>query len=341
MRWLALLAALLACSSADARPGRDRVRMRAPSYYGVVFSASFATPGCIASPVADTGQAITVTRASTRTCNAGALTCQNNELCVEADGALIEPGRTNLFLNSATPANQNISVSASTTYTAWVTGTGSIDFAAGTATATSGLPCTASAGSNCTIVINGAGTISATVTGTLTHAQVEAGTYATSKIVVVGTPVARAADVVTVAVPSGLVFATADYSAAMTVKLIADLPGSGNWQVAFGSNSNYMPMLRLSTGAASPISAFGDNGTGSADVTVPSKTSGRRYWLYRSGGVLYADAEGSTARSTRTLGTIPSEPTTLYLGGHNSNAAMYLGGYVKSVCVGRRSESCR
>ena len=105
MRPLAVVAALLIASTAGAAGFRASASLgpsgfRVPSGDGIVFRASFATTGCLASPVADTGQAITVTRASTRTCGSSLATCQNNELCVESDGALVEPGRTNLIVFS-------------------------------------------------------------------------------------------------------------------------------------------------------------------------------------------------------------------------------------------------
>lgn len=101
--WLPILVALaatLACASARGET-RSRARWR---YHaggsGIVFQANFTTTGCIAAPVAQTGQAITVTRASTKRCGASLATCANNELCVETDGALIEPSRTNNSIRS-------------------------------------------------------------------------------------------------------------------------------------------------------------------------------------------------------------------------------------------------
>lgn len=100
--------------------------------------------------------------------------------------ALIEPSRTNYFLNSATPATQNITTTAQQ-YTISVLGTGSVTLS-GTATGV------VTAGSPLTVTAT-AGTLICTVSGTLTHAQVEAGAFATSPITTAGATVTRPADV--------------------------------------------------------------------------------------------------------------------------------------------------
>lgn len=67
-------------------------------------SFPFSIPGCYpsGSALGTRGQTITVSRTGTRTCNVAAsgasaqiVTCQANEACVEANGLLVEPARTN------------------------------------------------------------------------------------------------------------------------------------------------------------------------------------------------------------------------------------------------------
>lgn len=99
-------------------------------------------------------------------------------------GLLIEPARTNLFLNSAAPVTQNITTTAQA-YTVSVIGSGSITVsgtAVGVATEAAPLTVTATAG-----------TLICTYAATLTHAQVEAGAFKTSPITTAGATVTRPA----------------------------------------------------------------------------------------------------------------------------------------------------
>jgi peptidoglycan/xylan/chitin deacetylase (PgdA/CDA1 family) len=94
------------------------------------------------------------------------------------------PARTNLFLNSNTPVTQNITTTAQQ-YTISVLGTGDVTVS-GTAigTATEGAPLTVTA----TV-----GTLTCTVTGTLSRVQVEAGAFASPFNDTASTTVTRAA----------------------------------------------------------------------------------------------------------------------------------------------------
>ena len=99
-------------------------------------------------------------------------------------GPLIEPARTNYFLNSTVPVTQNITTTAQQ-YTVSVKGTGNITLS-GTATgvATDGSPLTVTAT---------AGTLTCTVAGTLSRVNVEAGAFGTSFIDTGATTVTRPA----------------------------------------------------------------------------------------------------------------------------------------------------
>ncbi len=99
-------------------------------------------------------------------------------------GPLIEPARTNLFLNSTVPITQNITTTAQQ-YTVTVKGTGSVTVS-GTATgvATEGSPLTVTAT---------AGTLTCTVAGTLSRVNVEAGAFGTSFITTGETTITRPA----------------------------------------------------------------------------------------------------------------------------------------------------
>lgn len=106
-------------------------------------------------------------------------------------GLLIEEQRTNLFLNSATLVTQNVTTTA-TPYTLSFYGTGTVTL---TGTSIAGPLVGTDATTRVTQTFTPtAGTLTCTVIGSVTSAQIEAGAYATSYISTVGTTVARGAD---------------------------------------------------------------------------------------------------------------------------------------------------
>jgi len=126
-------------------------------------------------------------------------------------GLLIEEQRTNLLLNSATLSTQNVTTSA-TPYTLSFYGTGTVTLS-GTSTA-GPLVGTGAYPNRVTLTFTPtAGTLTLTVTGSVTSAQLEAGSFATSYITTTGATATRAADV---AVVSGAAFSAFYNSAAGT-----------------------------------------------------------------------------------------------------------------------------
>lgn len=117
----------------------------------------------------------------------------NNVARITNQGLLVEEAGTNLFLNSATPATQTITVVNASVYTVSVYGTASIVLSgAGTGTVTQGNPVTFTAGSTSLVcTVSGAG-------GTFQNGQVELGAFATSPVRTTSGAGARAADAVAV-----------------------------------------------------------------------------------------------------------------------------------------------
>jgi hypothetical protein len=142
---------------------------------------------------------LTVTRASVGFVNDGSgnwTSISSNLPRISNLGLLVEEARTNLFLNSAVPATQTITVANGSTYSVSVIGTGSLVLTgAMTGTVTQGSP-VIGATSTTSLTVTTAG-----ITGTFINAQVELGASVTSPIVTAGASASRSADVVTLTSP--------------------------------------------------------------------------------------------------------------------------------------------
>lgn len=211
---------------------RVKTTARVPPTSGVLLNIP--ATDCGTTVTATRGGPVSLTRATVGTYQCGGTqTASAGQARVEASGLLVEGTRINYLLNSTAPATQTTASLGTGAYTGWVIGTGSTAFTVGTATAT-GLPCTATAGAanDCHFTITGAGTITATVTGTLTHFQLEPGAYRTSQIDTAGTAVQRNADKYTAPnpLPSG-------YTGAWYVSTTATPESGRAWA---GSTSTFL-----------------------------------------------------------------------------------------------------
>lgn len=314
----------------------------------VVFRASFGTQGVFASPVtADTGQSITVTRASTKTCvvNGTPTTAAANALCVEANGALIEKQSTNFLLNSHSPATQTTASLSATSYTGSMTGSGSLVFTVGTATAT-GLPCTATSASDCHFSITGAGTITATPSGTVSTEQLEPLPYRTSDIPTGGTTVTRSADTVfaTLAVAQGI------NNLCMGATYTPE--NSSAWRDST-DNKVFVGLGSFSgNGAAANCFGLWMEANGNVEGSVEDSAAAFRQYVYSGNSIpagsthallycltspsvtaSYLDGASQTINLQGSGTGIWNASQTKVLIGSANNGTMQVGGYVKKVLV--------
>lgn len=107
-------------------------------------------------------------------------------------GLLVEGARTNLLLNSATLVTQSVTVTA-VAHTLSFYGTGAVTLSG---TSTAGPLVGTGAGNRVTLTFTPtAGTLTLTVTGSVTMAQLEIGSFATSPIITTGAAATRSLDV--------------------------------------------------------------------------------------------------------------------------------------------------
>lgn len=174
-------------------------------------------------------------------------------------GLLMEPQRTNLFLNSDTLSTQDVTVSA-TPYTVSFEGTGTITFS-GTHTGSLDGGGTGPANRVTVTFTPTAGTLTCTVTGSVTYAQIEAGSYDTSYIPTAGATVTRNADALTIPFTTGL---PADGMTVLWKGIPKATPSTGDMGVTVG-------VIGSTTDADEfKLSAMGD---GTIDYAGPSGVS--------------------------------------------------------------------
>lgn len=120
-------------------------------------------------------------------------------------GLLVEESRTNYLLNSGTPVTQTTASLATGDYTLWVEGSGSALASGGTATITGAS--SATDGSPDTFSVTVAGTVTVTVTGTLSRFQLEQGIFPSSYIPTTATAAVRASDAISIIGNAGTIIA--------------------------------------------------------------------------------------------------------------------------------------
>jgi hypothetical protein len=158
------------------------------------------------------------------------------------NGLLIEDARTNVLLNSATLGTQSVAVTAQA-YTLSFYGTGTITK---TGTATGALVGTGATQRVSQVFTPTAGTLTLTVTGTVSNAQLEAGPFATSWIATTAAAATRAQESCTIP-PANMGFFTSPGGSWMAEFINFNPPSSLTPRVVAYPQAGSVHTIALST----------------------------------------------------------------------------------------------
>jgi hypothetical protein len=310
--------------TATSRPIRPRSALPPPALR-LDFVNGVYTPGGF-------GSVITFSRASTatyfdasgtlQTADADQPRIDHDPVTLARRGLLIEAARTNLFLNSATPASQSITVTAQD-YALSFRGTGSITLSGAHAAVLSGT----GANQRVDLVFTpAAGTLTLTLSGSVSEPQLEAGNCATSHIVTAGVAMTRARDQVSVTLGA---WWNPD-AGTLLAEWVDINQQSGNTRIVGLSGAPAAVILAGQTGDNGGLRVRTFNGS----TTVDSQIAGDISKGIRRGVVGYS-AAGRVVGVAGVLTTGPGEfaspaPTALFLG-QASNGAGVMNGCLRSL----------
>lgn len=246
-------------------------------------------------------------------------------------GLLIEEARTNNLLNSDAPATQTTASLGTGSYTLWVHGTGSAAVSAGSATITGAG--TAVAGIPTTFAVTVAGTVTITVTGTLSRFQLEGGLFPTSYIPTAGATVTRGAESCIVSGAPFAAFYTGGASGTLFTEAVSFDAG--------GVNNNVVAALDDNT-SANRIQNRRNTVNGSVALTVTASSvvestgttgSAQLNAVFRMAHAFAASDQRAATNGSLNVGGTGASPgaavTQLQLG--LGTAAQALNGFVRRV----------
>lgn len=244
-----------------------------------------------------------------------------------ARGLLMEEQRTNLLLNSATLSTQNVTVTA-IPYTLSFYGTGTITLS-GASTAG---PLVGTGVSNRVSLTftPSAGTLTLTVSGSVTQAQIEAGSFATSYIPTLGFIAVREADVATVST-SAFPYSGTEGTIVLNAAAIGGFSGSNNAFVSLNNgtvfNASTIYLSGTTPNALSNTSGAAQASLSMAAVTVSASQAFKVAFAVKLDDFA-ATANASTVQ-TDTLGSVPLSVNALELGAYATNLKM--NGWIRQI----------
>lgn len=243
-------------------------------------------------------------------------------------GLLIEEGRTNLLLNSATLVTQSVTTTA-IAYTLSFYSTGSVALSgscAGNPAGTGAFPARVSLTFTAT-----AGTCTVTVTGSVLNAQIEAGAFPTSWITTAGASAARSEDIATMAVGTWL------NAAAFSIVAEAYVPSNlgavlSLTSVDDGSSGNRTIVTTTVSNNATTQTLTGFSGTGTVN-TANTFTNGTVFKigtaLAGAGGQATVTLNGGSIASAA-ISAMPVGITTARFG-RNLSGSGIINGYLRRI----------
>lgn len=241
---------------------------------------------------------------------------------LQKKGLLIESARSNLFLNSATPATQDIAVTAQS-YALSFRGTGSITLSGAHAAVVNGT----GASQRVDLVFTPtAGTLTLTLSGSVIEPQLEAGTCATSHIVTAGTATARSDDRASLALSSW--WNAAEGTFCIDWQDINYISGATRVLAANGATTIINLFGNVAPNNSNQLQAFNTSvaltRNHGADVTKGTRRAAMAYSA--AGRSLAFGGVVSTDANLLALTTL----TTLYLG-HSDAFTLPINGYLRRV----------
>jgi hypothetical protein len=240
-----------------------------------------------------------------------------------ACGLLVEEQRTNLLLNSATLSTQSVTVTA-TAHTLSFYGTGTVTLSG--ASSAGPLVGTGVYPNRVTLTFTPtAGTLTLTVTGTVSNAQLEAGAFATSYIPTAAASVTRNADVASVATSQfpynateGALVVSADYIGLGSINYAAALND--------GTVSNFMGVRRNPTAETIFVTFATTLQVAISYTTVTNNVVFKNAFSYKLND--FAGAANGAITGTDTSGTVPSVSR---LGLGNVADLLFMNGHIRQI----------
>jgi len=243
-----------------------------------------------------------------------------------AKGLLVEEQRTNLLLNSATLSTQSVTVTA-TAHTLSFYGTGTVTLSG--ASSAGPLIGTGVYPNRVTLTFTPtAGTLTLTVTGTVSNAQLEAGAFATSYIPTAAATVTRNADVASVGVSQfpysategSIVANVTPLNVAAARRAVQIDDGTENERYTLSTNSTPNGLFTVIDGGSSQAAIATGTPAANTDIKLAARYKVNDFALSVNGG----------AASTDTSGTLPIANLLMRLGSGVSSAEP-LNGHIRQI----------
>jgi hypothetical protein len=223
----------------------------------------------------------------------------HNPTTGESLGLLVEEARTNLLLNSATLSTQSATVTA-VAHTLHFTGTGTVTL---TGVSTAGPLAGTGTGESNRVSLTftpTAGSLTLTVSGTVTNAQLEVGAFRTSYIATTGATATRAADVASITGSAfsswyrqdeGTVYHQGGTATAANFFSIDD--GTANNRITSYMTSATAPLLFVQTGGVAQVNLSGSAITANSLFAQADAYKAAGFAIAVNGGTVSTSSTGS------------------------------------------------